>query len=204
MASDRSAVCAAPVRRRDARSRGALRCSLWLLGAAALMPTAVHAQPLPDTRQIIEALKRSPSPSQTQTQTRGLRNLVVREKSPNPVAAVTTVPPASIDLTIQFDFGSAATREESRPLLESLADALQSPELQGSRFLIEGHTDAVGSAAHNLKLSIDRADEVRRILVVSGVMPSRITTAGRGSEQPANAADPKAGENRRVRIVNLE
>lgn len=153
------------------------------------------AQTVPETKQIIEALKPSPS--------RGLRNLVARDKSTDPRVSAPAEPP-SIDLTIEFGFASASVRAESRPLLEHLAEALQSPELQRSKFLIEGHTDAVGSAASNLKLSVDRAEEVRRILVVSGVMPSRITTAGRGATQPANAADPNAGENRRVRIVNLQ
>jgi len=154
-----------------------------------------RAQTPPDTRQIIEALKPSPS--------RSMRNLVAHDK---PVAAVPAPAQAlaSIDLTIEFDFDSSSIREESRPLLSNLAAALQSPELQRSRFLIEGHTDAVGPPEHNMRLSIERAEEVRRFLIAAGVMRLRITTAGRGSSQPANAADPNASENRRVRIVNLQ
>lgn len=198
MVNDRSATEIASA---AGPARGLLRVAwtvLCLLGAAVLTNAPVRAQPLPDTQQIIEALTPASLPSRPTT--RSVRNLVVREKS----AAAPASPPASIDLTIQFDFGSAAVREQSRPLLDRLADALQSPALQRSRFLIEGHTDAIGSADRNLKLSEDRAEEVKRILVVSGVMPSRVTTAGRGATQPTNAADPNASENRRVRIVNVQ
>lgn len=197
-----------------------------LLMATLLLAAAPgRAQHSPDTQQIIEALKPSP--------TRSLRNLVARERPAESgadaasVAAQDSAPPMSkgwsgqalaaapaspagagaapgIDLTIQFDFASSRIRAESLPLLANLAAALQSPELHSSRFLVEGHTDAVGSAAHNLKLSIHRAEEVRRFLVNGGVAGERVIAAGRGATNPVNAVDPNAGENRRVRVVTLQ
>jgi outer membrane protein OmpA-like peptidoglycan-associated protein len=168
---------------------------LWLCSALVLTASPGRAQLLPDTEQIVEALKPSPS--------RSMRNLVARDKPSDPVVTRADAP-ASIELTIQFDFDSSSVREESRPLLARLAAALVSPALRSSRFLIEGHTDAVGPPDHNLKLSIDRAEAVRRYLVASGVTSSRVTAVGRGATQPANPTDPEASENRRVRIVNLE
>jgi outer membrane protein OmpA-like peptidoglycan-associated protein len=202
MANEPSATGAPSARKPAVRTSGVAWSTLCLLGVAVLTSSFVHAQPMPDTQRIIEALTPAPSPSKPTT--RSVRNLVVRDRSAAAPARAAAGAQASIDLTIEFDFGSAAVREQSRPLLDRLAEALQSPALQRSQFLIEGHTDAIGSADRNLKLSEERAEEVKRILVVSGVMPSRVTTAGRGATQPANAADPNASENRRVRIVNVQ
>ena len=46
-----------------------------------------------------------------------------------------------------------------------MADALNHPYLQGYRFIIVGHTDAVGSRETNLKLSEQRANAVREALI---------------------------------------
>ena len=113
-------------------------------------------------------------------------------------------PAPSLSLAIQFEPNSPHVRPESGPLLGTLVAAMQSPELKGTRFLIEGHTDSRGAAPQNLRLSQDRADEVRLYLVALGVHPSRLKAVGRGSSQPANAADPLAPENRRVRVVTQE
>ena len=174
------------------------RWCLCFLSAVLLAPSPARAQQSPDAQQIIEALLPPAS--------RKTRNIAVRRKAPVPAPQKVVQAPAQpgIDLTIRFDFNSSNLRKESRPLLSNLAMALKSPDLRQNRFLIEGHTDAAGPAKHNLKLSLDRANQVRRFLIASGVEPRRVTTAGRGENQPANPADPLSGENRRVRIVNLE
>lgn len=112
--------------------------------------------------------------------------------------------PASYSMAVQFDYASAHIRADSQQALGQLADALKSPELVGSRFRIEGHTDASGSPADNLKLSQRRAEEVRRFLLARGVGAERVMALGMGAKEPANPADPLAAENRRVRIVTLE
>ena len=81
---------------------------------------------------------------------------------------------------------------------------MQSPELKGVRFAIEGHTDARGHALANQQLSQHRADEVRLYLIALGVHPARLKAVGKGTSDPANPLDPTAGENRRVRVVTLE
>ena len=70
-------------------------------------------------------------------------------------------PAPSLALSIQFEPNSSRVRAESGPLLGNLVAALQSPELKGTRFIIEGHADARGVAERNLRLSQERADEVR-------------------------------------------
>ena len=107
-------------------------------------------------------------------------------------------------MLIQFDFNSAQVRPESQQALANLAQALLSAELQGSRFAVEGHTDAKGGADYNQKLSQQRALAVRDFLKSRGVVESRLMAAGKGSSELANSSEPFAAENRRVRIVNLD
>jgi outer membrane protein OmpA-like peptidoglycan-associated protein len=147
--------------------------------------------------------------------TRGMRNLNVESTAPgaaNGAPANGTMssfaPPAdarpSISLQIQFDFDSANVRPESMASIERLSRAIGSPELAAYRFAIEGHTDAQGRADYNRRLSDLRAQRVKAILVQSGVDPNRLYAVGKGSSEPANPHDPRAAENRRVRIVNLD
>jgi len=148
-----------------------------------------YAQATPSATEMVEQLKAQPP------RTRSLRNLTVESAAPdaNP----------SLSLLIQFDFNSSTVKPESQQALANLAQALKSKELLGSKFAVEGHTDAKGSADYNLKLSQQRADAVRSFLVSNGVMDARLAAVGKGSTELANSADPLAAENRRVRIVNL-
>ena len=85
-----------------------------------------------------------------------------------------------------------------------MADSLYHPYLQGYRFLIVGHTDAVGNRASNLKLSQQRADAIREALIKPfGISPSRIEAVGLGEEQLLRPANPQAAENRRVQLINV-
>jgi outer membrane protein OmpA-like peptidoglycan-associated protein len=88
--------------------------------------------------------------------------------------------------------------------LANLAQALQSQALQASKFAVEGHTDATGRSDLNQRLSQQRADAVRDILVAQGVTVQRLQSSGKGASELANPADPSGAENRRVRIVNLD
>jgi outer membrane protein OmpA-like peptidoglycan-associated protein len=108
----------------------------------------------------------------------------------------------SLSLQIQFDFDSAVIRAQSLVALDNLAQAMQSTELAQTQFSVEGHTDAKGAKAYNQKLSEMRAQAVVEWLAAHGVQPTRLQSVGKGSSEPANAADPMASENRRVRIVN--
>jgi outer membrane protein OmpA-like peptidoglycan-associated protein len=105
---------------------------------------------------------------------------------------------------ILFETGKADVRPESAPTLKELAAALtQHADL---RVKIEGHTDNVGSADLNLKLSDARAKAVKDALVKEfGIDPSRLETAGLGDTKPVadnNTAEGRSS-NRRVEVVKL-
>jgi len=66
---------------------------------------------------------------------------------------------------------------------------------------IEGHTDNVGKAAYNKKLSQQRADAVKNYMVKKGgVDAGRLKSIGYGQEKPVASNKTKAGraKNRRV------
>lgn len=195
---------------------------LWLLmGLLSGACVASWAQPVaPSAQEIIEQLK---SPS-TGPRLRSLRNLTVESVSPAAPSATAvasespqsvqtavdkntaTAPAArpSLSLLIQFDFNSARIRPESQQALLNLSQALNAAELADSKFAVEGHTDAKGLPDYNLKLSQQRAEAVQTFLAQKGVALARLTAAGKGASQLANAANPLGAENRRVRIVNID
>jgi len=73
--------------------------------------------------------------------------------------------------------------------------------------VIEGHTDNVGTAAYNKKLSQRRADAVKTYMVKKGgIDANRLTTQGFGLEKPIASNATKAGkaQNRRVEAATAE
>ena len=107
-----------------------------------------------------------------------------------------------VNLQISFDFDSAALRADQKPKLTTLCSVMRNIDV--SVFQIVGHTDSSGSASYNEKLSLLRAEEVKRHLVSDcGVSPDRLQAIGVGESSPFNEANPRADENRRVEFQAL-
>lgn len=68
---------------------------------------------------------------------------------------------------------------------------------------LEGHTDSTGDAEANKKLSLDRAEAVKTMMVNAGIDGNRINTAGWGQERPIASNDTEDGKarNRRTELV---
>lgn len=107
-----------------------------------------------------------------------------------------------VNVQISFDFDSAALRADQKPKLATLCQVMKSVDV--SVFQIVGHTDSSGSAAYNQKLSLLRAQEVKRHMVSDcGIAENRLQAVGAGESAPYNANDPRADENRRVEFQAL-
>ncbi|CAN5605003.1 hypothetical protein BH23BAC4_BH23BAC4_03720 [soil metagenome] len=105
---------------------------------------------------------------------------------------------------ILFATASAQIQPESTPTLQDIAQMLQQhPDL---RLRIEGHTDNVGSADANQRLSEQRARAVVDHLVDrAGVAADRLEAVGMGETEPVDSNDTAEGRqnNRRVELVVL-
>lgn len=105
---------------------------------------------------------------------------------------------------IEFNFGQATIRPDSRPLLDKAVETLLAyPDV---KLTITGHTDNVGARERNVELSQRRADEVKKYFVSKGVDVSRVNTHGAGPDEPLDPANTAAArqKNRRIEfsIVN--
>jgi outer membrane protein OmpA-like peptidoglycan-associated protein len=102
---------------------------------------------------------------------------------------------------ILFDYDSAVIRKESEPVLNEVLELLRHEP--GWKLMIEGHTDATGSDAHNLTLSKQRAEAVKAFLVAGGVTSDRLKTEGFGESKPVadNGTELGRAQNRRVELV---
>ena len=181
--------------------------AITFIASAVLANSLAFAQTTPSAQQMIEQLKVQPVP-EAPRRTRSLRNLSVeavdQAADTTPSAPVAPAVKPSLSLQIQFEFNSAQISPLSQQALLNLSTALKAAELSTSKFEVEGHTDAKGNDAYNLKLSQQRAEAVQQFLVHQGVAINRLMASGKGSTHLANAGNPLAAENRRVRIVNLE
>ena len=100
---------------------------------------------------------------------------------------------------INFATGSAEIPADSQDLIARAAEALKNAP-KGTRIEIGGHTDNVGDAASNLKLSEDRANAVRQALVGAGVDGSVLVAKGYGDTKPVATNDTEYGRFRNRRI----
>ena len=99
---------------------------------------------------------------------------------------------------IEFETGSAKIKKSSNKILDDVVKIMK--ENPSYKLSINGHTDNVGKAEKNQKLSEDRAAAVKAYLEGKGVEAARLSSAGFGQDQPVADNKTKAGraKNRRV------
>ncbi|MFZ1470524.1 MAG: OmpA family protein [Paracoccaceae bacterium] len=107
-----------------------------------------------------------------------------------------------VNVHISFDYDSATIKADQQPVLDQMCRVMKASDIK--LFRIMGHTDSAGSDAYNEKLSLLRAEEVKRRLVSDcGIAATRLDAIGLGERFPANTSDPKAPQNRRVEFQAL-
>jgi outer membrane protein OmpA-like peptidoglycan-associated protein len=121
-----------------------------------------------------------------------------------PGLVVVTAKEIRITQQIQFEHDKSAVKPVSFPILDAVYDVLwKNPAI---RLEVQGHTDNVGQAAHNKKLSQQRADSVKAYLLRRGIEGSRLVAKGYGPSQPLvpNTNDGNRALNRRVQFLRTE
>jgi len=105
---------------------------------------------------------------------------------------------------IHFDFDKATIRRDTAPLLNDIAVTLKNNPLWTLE--ITGHTDSIGDAAYNKKLSMQRAASVKAALVKRGIDASRLASAGDGASDPKASNKTLEGRalNRRVELTRTD
>jgi len=90
----------------------------------------------------------------------------------------------SLDSNVLFDFDKAVLKPEGMAAIDSQIVVKLAQVQKLEVVLVTGHTDRLGSDAHNQKLSQQRADAVRDYLAGKGVDRTKIETIGMGEKQP--------------------
>ncbi|MGE3647838.1 MAG: OmpA family protein [Reyranellaceae bacterium] len=110
--------------------------------------------------------------------------------------------PYSLSLPILFEFDSDRLTAAASKLLDDLADVLKrNPD---DKFIVEGHTDAVGADDYNKALSERRAKAVVEYLATRhSIDRARLESVGLGRAKLALPGQPADPRNRRVQILNV-
>lgn len=121
----------------------------------------------------------------------------IEEFEPEPVTKK-----LAINMKIEFDLDKAEVKPIYRDSLKKVADFMK--QYPQTHAVVEGHTCNLASAAYNLKLSQERANNVRNYLIREfGIAPERLEARGYGLTRPIadNGTEEGRQENRRVMII---
>jgi len=101
---------------------------------------------------------------------------------------------------IQFEFDSSVLKTESYPILDLTSADLKS---SGAVCELDGFASSEGTAAHNMRLSKDRANSVKTYLVNSGVAAKKLKVKAFGETHPIadNSTEEGRVKNRRVEFA---
>ncbi|MFQ3573550.1 MAG: peptidoglycan-associated lipoprotein Pal [Thermodesulfovibrionales bacterium] len=105
---------------------------------------------------------------------------------------------------IYFDFDRYDIRDDAKPILRQVADALISNKK--IKVVIEGHCDERGTREYNLGLGEKRANAAKQYLISLGLPSSRVETVSYGKEKPQcqDKTEECWAKNRRAHFVFIE
>jgi OmpA-OmpF porin, OOP family len=106
-------------------------------------------------------------------------------------------------LNINFDTDKATLKSDGKTVADEILKLLQ--ENNSLKLSIEGYTDNAGTAEHNKKLSLDRANTIKNYLTINGIDGARLKVAGYGQEKPLapNDSEENKAKNRRVELIKF-
>lgn len=135
----------------------------------------------------------TPPPTRSNAEIEALKR-VRFEDTPDGVRAI-------LKEDVLFATGSSQINVEFDRIFEVIK-----PTFDKSRYqiIIEGHTDSTGSVALNTKLSQQRADNVRALIITKRIPPARLVAKGLASSKPRKSPEISADDqqlNRRVEFL---
>ncbi len=103
-----------------------------------------------------------------------------------------------------FEFGKTNLLPSAFSRLNQLVEEMK--EFPNSEWLIEGHTDNIGSEAMNEFISLERAKSVLNYFISKGISKTRFTIIGKGEKDPVADNNTESGraKNRRVVIFRVK
>ncbi|MEE8211062.1 MAG: OmpA family protein [Acidiferrobacterales bacterium] len=130
---------------------------------------------------------------------------IAYQLAPGKGLAITADQPTSVNLpTVTFEFNSFQLTSHAEMQLDEVGKALNMPAFQNSKFVITGHTDAVGSESYNQRLSQQRAESAVDYLVTrQGLDRGRLSAVGWGESQLLPGVPADSSANRRVEVLNI-
>ena len=115
--------------------------------------------------------------------------------APKPVAEKVT-----FSTDVLFDFNRADIKPEGQKKLDELQGRMKGVSVEV--VIAIGHADRLGGDAYNQKLSVRRADAVKKYLTSKGTEQNRVYTEGKGEKQPVSGDKCKAmGNNRSPKLI---
>ena len=109
-----------------------------------------------------------------------------------------------VDTAAHFATNDAAVADQDKPLLDDFARVIRDSHSQAV-VTVEGFADPSGSAAHNRRLGLKRAQAVRDYLVSAGVGEARVRAVSYGEDRNRQVQEGATGEaglaNRRVSLL---
>jgi len=110
----------------------------------------------------------------------------------------------AINIPLNFEFNSTRLDQWTAKNIEILASTLAEVDFAGKQFVFVGHADRRGSAAANMVLSTRRALAIYdAVITLQPSLAGRISTQGRGAEQPLSLGNTEADYrvNRRLEVI---
>lgn len=150
-----------------------------------------------DQRQLQEVLTAAPS--------QNYRRIYKVKDIANDPDLRGALPRIEVD-TVHFGYNEGFVREEELAHLDNIASLIERiiKKYPNEVFLIEGHTDAVGSDEYNLNLSQLRAESVKKMMTTYYVIPAEnLRTVGLGKRFLKIPTPDPEPENRRVSVARI-
>jgi outer membrane protein OmpA-like peptidoglycan-associated protein len=110
----------------------------------------------------------------------------------------------SVTIPINFDTGSVAVDQETKPNIDILARSLVDPSMAGRKFTFIGHSDSRGGDQFNLGLSLQRAEAISEsVIALEPSLRGRIHVEGHGAREPIDTGTDERAlrANRRLQVI---